>query len=511
MTQPAQANKPLWPWFLGLSLALLIFRLISLGWYPLMDTSEARYGEIARVMVQTGNWVTPQEWPGNPFWAKPPLSTWLSAVSIQMFGVSEFAVRLPAMLCALLVLGMTGVWAKTLSSDFGREQSGLAIALLMASVGFFAAAGAVMTDPCLVVCTCAMQLCLYQCLVRGGGSVWYRYGFFAAAGLGMLAKGPVILVYVGFPAFLWLLLAGEFGLLWRRLPWIRGTALALLICAPWYALAEHRTPGFMSYFLVGEHLMRFLKPGWGGDLYGTAHAEPTGTIWLYFLGAIGAQLVLLVFILFRLGALRFAYRSPSKPFNVAQCRASPIWREQTFIWLNALLPLFFFTFAGNIIWTYVLPALPAFAVGLASLLYQDKSQSGVRTYFIMGCLGVNAILLVVAYTSWVPHHVRQHSSADLITQIEKQVPGYTQDIYYLGRKSPASLRFYTKGRTVTLNDSDSVAQVLGAKRPLILALPRDQADHWQVLLPAGSVFGSSHVVAQNTDLTLLRVEPAVTP
>jgi 4-amino-4-deoxy-L-arabinose transferase-like glycosyltransferase len=49
---------------LGITLAV---RLLTLGTYPLMDTSEARYGEIVRIMALTGNWVTPQETVGTPF------------------------------------------------------------------------------------------------------------------------------------------------------------------------------------------------------------------------------------------------------------------------------------------------------------------------------------------------------------------------------------------------------------------------------------------------------------
>ncbi|MGB0836148.1 MAG: hypothetical protein ACPGR2_16670, partial [Psychrobium sp.] len=55
-------------WLLALGLSVLLFRLISLGFYPLYDTTEARYGEIARIMLETGNWVTPQFDYNIPFW-----------------------------------------------------------------------------------------------------------------------------------------------------------------------------------------------------------------------------------------------------------------------------------------------------------------------------------------------------------------------------------------------------------------------------------------------------------
>jgi len=63
--------------------ALIVFvRLATLGFYPLMDSTESRYGEIARKMLETGDWIMPQADYGVPFWGKPPLSMWLSAASM---------------------------------------------------------------------------------------------------------------------------------------------------------------------------------------------------------------------------------------------------------------------------------------------------------------------------------------------------------------------------------------------------------------------------------------------
>ena len=78
-----------------------LVRLATLGAYPLMDSTESRYAEIARKMLETGNWLTPQFDYGVPFWGKPPLSTWLSAAAMAVLGVGEFAARLPSFLLAL--------------------------------------------------------------------------------------------------------------------------------------------------------------------------------------------------------------------------------------------------------------------------------------------------------------------------------------------------------------------------------------------------------------------------
>ena len=84
---------------------VVLIRLFFNGVIPLMDKTEARYAEIARLMAETGEWIVLQIDYGIPFWAKPPLSTWASALSIQLFGAAEFFVRLPyALVCIAMAL-----------------------------------------------------------------------------------------------------------------------------------------------------------------------------------------------------------------------------------------------------------------------------------------------------------------------------------------------------------------------------------------------------------------------
>lgn len=73
---------------LWLLLAFLLGRLLTMAIMPLTDTSEPRYAEIARIMAETGDWVTPWFNYGVPFWGKPPLAFWLEAASFRLFGKS---------------------------------------------------------------------------------------------------------------------------------------------------------------------------------------------------------------------------------------------------------------------------------------------------------------------------------------------------------------------------------------------------------------------------------------
>lgn len=77
---------------------LAALRLWFMAVLPLTDTTEARYAEIVRIGLLHGFWLMPHADATTPFFAKPPLSTWLSMLATRGLGWSEFAVRLPQLL-----------------------------------------------------------------------------------------------------------------------------------------------------------------------------------------------------------------------------------------------------------------------------------------------------------------------------------------------------------------------------------------------------------------------------
>jgi 4-amino-4-deoxy-L-arabinose transferase-like glycosyltransferase len=405
-------------WILLLAVALL--RLVSLSLYPLMDTTEARYGEIARIMVETGNWIMPQIDYGVPFWGKPPLSFWASALSIGAFTNSEFFLRLPHVLAAIAVLIL--VWQFARVSNFSRRQADIAVAVVATTIGFLISAGAVMTD---------MYLCLAMTLVMIGfwrgwhGERAWVYVMWAGLGIGLLAKGPVIVVLAGIALLPWLVIScGLVGLwkpLWQRLHLPSGILLMLLIAVPWYLLAERTSPGFLQYFIVGEHFQRFLDSGWKGDLYGSGHRQTRGMIWVFW----------------------FAFTLPWSPLLLLAAGKRVIRRASLmpndplllFMLLWMCSPMLLFTLAGNILPAYVLPGLPALGIMIVKTMPAQAPRYG-RLLLLVGPV---MLLLACLYAALVA--ANEYSDKGLLARGVDS----SDELYYY-RERPYSAQYYSNGK-----------------------------------------------------------------
>lgn len=401
-------------------LFLLGIRLVSLGFYPLMDTTEARYGEIARIMVETRNWLTPMFDYGVPFWGKPPLHTWMSAASAAVLGVSEFALRLPHWLAGVGVVILVVLHAR----DLGTRP--LVSAFVLASmIGFIASAGIVMTDMALALGLTVAML--------GSWQVWQgrsRYSYVVSIGLaiGLLAKGPIVVVLYLAGLLPWLVRERGIGRWLGQLNVLGFTIVLLALSLPWFIATEIATPGFLDYFIWGEHFARFLDPGWAGDLYGKAHPQLRGTILVDWLYMAAPWSVVLPWILWR------------ERHSLAERRAT-LW----FLGPWAAAPVVLFLPAANILPAYVLPGLPPLALLVGGLMNDADVARTRRGLWIAPAVLAIVLFVVIVFVA------DKRSDRTLLADRRDY------RVYYLDGRT-FSGRFYTAGKARDVGDDGVIAE-----------------------------------------------------
>ena len=155
---PANRER-LWLALLLLGTALLAFW--SLGSLPLVDVDEPVYGQVGKEMAHSGpaGWLTPH-YGGQPWFDKPPLFYWLTALSMRLFGVSEFAARFPSALLAVALVAVTYALARRTYPQTPRAALWAGFALAT-SVQFFLLARAAVTDMTLALTLTLALLALY--------------------------------------------------------------------------------------------------------------------------------------------------------------------------------------------------------------------------------------------------------------------------------------------------------------------------------------------------------------
>ena len=159
-------NAPLYA-LIALLIFILAVRLVSLSFYPLMSTTEARYAEMSRKMLELNEWVMLYYYDyETPFWGKPPLSFWASAASMWLFGVNEFGARFAPFFFGLLCCGLFFAWQFRREVGENKALRPIACAVILSSTGIgFVASGAVMTDEALLFCVMLCMISFWKCVV----------------------------------------------------------------------------------------------------------------------------------------------------------------------------------------------------------------------------------------------------------------------------------------------------------------------------------------------------------
>lgn len=361
--------------------AIIMLRLCTLGVPALIDSTEGRYASIAQIMLTSGDWLVPQvPMPEGtiPYWGKPPLHFWINALSLKIFGMNEFAARLPSFIGALISALFIWLFANRF---FSREVALKSVIIFLSSGLLFFLSGGVHLDCTLLAATTACLTCF--ALAVDTQKLRWAYSFFVALSCGFMTKGPIALVICGAIIFVWLLLAPTERNCLKRLPWLSGILVFLILTVPWFILAERHSPGLTRYFFVNENFLRYVQSNYG-DRYGSGHRKPYGASWV---------LLALSFMPWTLALALAAWKLRRNFMESVNARMP--WHVFIFSW--ALIPPLFFTFARQILPAYLLPAFPGLAILTAVLVSQHNGLSASlnRLYwFLAGFFSLCAVTVV---------------------------------------------------------------------------------------------------------------------
>jgi len=335
--------------YLLLVLVWAVLSLPNLGGPSLWDIDEGNNSACSEDMLESGDWVVPKF---NGAWRvdKPALLYWLQVGAYRTFGVGEFAARLPSALAALAAILLTYEPGRRLFDP----ATGLLGGLVLASATMFcAAAHFANPDALLNACTVLTFLCCWLA-IREGNTRWLVAAG-AAAGLGVLAKGPVAVVLPAGAVGLFLLWSRRLGLLWdRRVLWA-GLACCLVF-APWFAWVTNDTKGaFLEGFFLTHNLGRYLHPmeGHSGGPAGTAPGIGYAVHALYYPLVLLAGLAPWSVFLGLAGWYGLGRRARADGASPEPANGLPA--AYRFLWCWIAVCFLFFAFAGTKLPNYILP------------------------------------------------------------------------------------------------------------------------------------------------------------
>jgi len=343
---------------------------------PLLDDVDTIHAEAAREMLLRHDWVTLYT-NGLRYLEKAPLMYWSLATSYEIFGISDWSTRLPLMLGVLaMVVGTYWLGSYALEERAGF-YSGLA---LVTSIGPFIFTRFLIPDVLVGLWLVISYYFFLRSLEEQVPSRLSCWGFAVACALNVLTKGLIGLVFPIATIGLYLLLTGNLRHL-LKLRVVSSTLVFFVVAAPWHVLAAMRNPaqgearGFLWFYFVNEHIMRFLNkrvpPG-----YDTV---PLVLFWAFLV------LWLVPWAVFLPQALRDVPLRRLRDLDRRQ-RANLLF----FLW--ALVILLFFSFSTRQEY-YTIPALPGIALLTGGWLARESSREGDSLLLRAG--RVSSVVLMV--------------------------------------------------------------------------------------------------------------------
>ncbi|WP_447984770.1 ArnT family glycosyltransferase [Nitrospira sp. Nam74] len=221
--------KKSFPVLLLLAAAILLL-FINLGTLGLTDQAEGINAEVAREMLESGDWTTPTL-NGEPRFATPPYVYWLIGAAYRIFGINEMAARVPSAVCMVALILLQYWFLTTTRGPFTGLVGGL---MLLLNIEMVAIGRLALTDSALILSTTASLYGFWLGLHGEGKQRHAFWLFYVGMSIGVLTTGPVGLVAPLLGSIPYLIITHRWKQFWRRGYPIPGLLIFALLALPWY-------------------------------------------------------------------------------------------------------------------------------------------------------------------------------------------------------------------------------------------------------------------------------------
>ncbi|QPH40802.1 ArnT family glycosyltransferase [Pedobacter endophyticus] len=352
-------------------LALALFW--QLGSWGVLESSEARYAEIAREMLETGNWLKPQYLQIQHF-DKPLLTYWVTAVGLKLFGANAFGARFFLQIVFLLQIFLVG---KITFELFNNKKTAIYAAIIYAGIPLALISIRNLTTDAYLNTFSLLSVLSYLLYYKKGSLTWF-YLFFAFLGLAVFTKGPFALLLPLLSIFPIHQIIAKKSIGISKLHYLFGVLLTLLVGAWWFSYLIGSSPKFYD-FLIGDQLINRVA-----NADAMKRSKP---FWYY--AALLPIFVLPMFTLF-ISALYRVFKQASKPLK---------W----LVIFTLFIPLLLFSASSSKLILYILPIIPFVAIISAHHLAQlDENKTQLHLVFSTVIYSLITLALIATFINLIP-------------------------------------------------------------------------------------------------------------
>ena len=340
---------------LVLGTILIIFT--GLSRVPLYQPIEGLTAEVAREMLETGDWIVPH-FNYSIYADKPPLFYWVTLPGLKLFGNTELGARFGLAMVGLAEIILVFLLGRLLYGSLAGLMGAVALAC---SIGHIIFTRLMMVDMLFSTCVAATFLCFSL----GYGERRRRFLWWtltgACIGMAVLAKGLIGLVFPVLTLGLFVLFTRQWDLMRQRAA-LGALVGFLVVVFPWHLYMIWRVPGFAYHYFWNEQVLRFLDMREPKDYIGTS-------LPIFLISVLVWALPWSLFIPHILWGFRQRRREERSPGGL-------LGRYLPWLWMGSVIGFFSLTDAR--LFYYTIPAMPAFALLVGWFWSEVEGLDGKR-------------------------------------------------------------------------------------------------------------------------------------